>query len=131
MNYTSVSCLVRRIACFLFIFSVVATATAQQIPSNILEAMQWRLIGPHRGGRITSVAGVPSQPSIYYVGTPGGGVWKTEDGGQVWKPIFDRAHVASIGAIVVAPSDPKVVYVGTGEQTQGNGVYKSTDGGST
>src|SRR5579872_4877455 len=131
MNYTDVTCLVRRSVSFLFILSVVATATAQEIPSNMLQAMQWRLIGPHRGGRITSVAGVASQPAIYYVGTPGGGVWKTEDGGQVWKPIFDQVHVASIGAVVVAPSDPKVIYVGTGEQTQGDGVYKSTDAGLT
>jgi len=131
MNYTRVMCLVRRIAPSLFVLSVVATVAAQEIPSNMLQAMQWRLIGPHRGGRITSVAGVSSQPAVYYVGTPGGGVWKTEDGGQVWKPVFDKEHVASIGAIVVAPSDPKVIYVGTGEQTQGNGVYKSTDAGLT
>src|ERR1700732_4658609 len=103
MNYTNVTCLVRRIVIFLFILSVAATATAQEIPSNMLQAMEWRLIGPHRGGRITSVAGVPSQPALYYVGTPGGGVWKTDDGGQVWKPTFDQEHVASIGAVVVAP----------------------------
>jgi photosystem II stability/assembly factor-like uncharacterized protein len=131
MEHTSVTCLVRRIVIFLFLLAVVATSTAQEIPSNMLQAMEWRLIGPHRGGRITSVAGVPSQPALYYVGTPGGGVWKTDDGGQVWKPIFDQEQVASIGAVVVAPSDPKIIYVGTGEQTQGNGVYKSTDAGST
>jgi photosystem II stability/assembly factor-like uncharacterized protein len=131
MNYTNVTCLVRRIVIFLFALTVTSSALAQQIPPNLLQAMQWRLIGPHRGGRVTSVSGVPSQPTIYYMGTPGGGVWKTEDAGQVWKPIFDQEHVASIGAVAVSPSDPKVVYVGTGEQTQGNGVYKSTDAGST
>ena len=104
---------------------------AQEIAPNLLQAMQWRLIGPHRAGRVTSVSGVPSQPSVYYIGTPGGGVWKTENAGQVWKPIFDKQHVASIGAVAVAPSDPNVVYVGTGEQTQGDGVYKSTDAGLT
>jgi len=104
---------------------------AQEVAPNLVQAMQWRLIGPHRGGRVTSVAGVPSQPSVYYVGTPGGGVWKTEDAGQVWKPISDQVHVASIGAVAVAPSDPRIVYVGTGEQTQGDGVYKSIDAGST
>jgi photosystem II stability/assembly factor-like uncharacterized protein len=131
MNYTTFAYLVRRLAIFLLALTVTASARAQEIPPNLLQAMQWRLIGPHRGGRVTSVSGVPSQPAIYYIGTPGGGVWKTESGGQVWKPIFDQEHVASIGAVAVAPSDPKVVYVGTGEQTQGNGVYKSTDAGST
>lgn len=77
------------------------------------------------------MAGVPEQPNIYYFGTPGGGVWKTTDGGQVWEPIFDQEHVASIGAMAVASSNPNVIYVGTGEQTQGNGVYKSTDAGAT
>ena len=100
--------LVRRLTRFLFIFSLLISASAEEIPSNILQAMQWRLIGPHRGGRVTSVSGVPSQPAVYYGGTPGGGVWKTEDAGQVWKPIFDREHVASIGAVAVAPSDPKI-----------------------
>src|ERR1700690_3092454 len=129
MNYTNVVCRVRRIAVFVLLLA--ASAMAQEIAPNLLQGMQWRLIGPHRGGRVTSVAGVPSQPSVYYIGTPGGGVWKTENAGQVWKPIFDQVHVASIGAVAVAPSDPKVVYVGTGEQTQGDGVYKSTDAGST
>jgi photosystem II stability/assembly factor-like uncharacterized protein len=131
MNYTNVKCLARQIVGFLLVLSFAAAAAAQEIPPNFVQAMKWRLIGPHRGGRITSVSGVPSQPAIYYVGTPGGGVWKTENGGQVWQPIFDQERVASIGAIAVAPSDPKVIYVGTGEQTQGNGVYKSTDAGAT
>ncbi len=136
MNYTSDGCFVRRIAGFIFIFALIflpfaAAMAAQEIPANLLQGMQWRLIGPHRGGRITSVAGVASEPAVYYVGTPGGGVWKTEDGGRVWKPIFDETHVASIGAIVVAASDPRIIYVGTGEQTQGNGVYKSADAGKT
>jgi photosystem II stability/assembly factor-like uncharacterized protein len=104
---------------------------AQEVPSSVVKAMQWRLIGPYRGGRVTSVCGIPNQPSVYYMGTPGGGVWKTEDGGRVWKPIFDQVPVASIGAVVVSPSNPRIVYVGTGEQSQGNGVYKSSDGGAT
>ena len=131
MKYTNVACLVRRIACLFFVSSLIFSAAAEEIPSNILQAMQWRLIGPHRGGRITSVSGVSNDPNLYYVGTPGGGVWKTEDAGQVWKPIFDQEHVASIGALAVAQSDPKIIYVGTGEQTQGDGVYKSTDAGAT
>src|SRR5580704_9930920 len=133
MNNTNVKCFARRIAGFFFLFSVfvAATAMAQDVPPNLLQAMQWRLIGPHRGGRVTSVSGVPSQPSVYYIGTPGGGVWKTENGGRVWKPIFDQVRVGSIGAVAVAPSDAKIVYVGTGEQTPGNGVYKSIDAGMT
>ncbi len=93
--------------------------------------MRWRLIGPFRGGRVTAVAGIPGQPAVYYMGTPGGGVWKTTDGGRVWKPIFDQQRVASIGALAIAESDPRVVYIGTGEQTAGNGVYKSADAGAT
>src|SRR6202140_170997 len=131
MKCTNVVCLVRRIACLFFVLSLIFSAAAEEIPSNILHAMQWRLIGPHRGGRITSVSGVPSDPRVYYVGTPGGGVWKTEDAGQVWKPVFDQEHVASIGAVVVAQSDPRIIYVGTREQTQGNGIYKPTDAGAT
>lgn len=130
MNFTNVKC-VARIAVSLFFVSVAASATGQDVPYSILQAMQWRLIGPHRGGRVTSVSGVPTQPAVYYIGTPGGGLWKTENGGQVWKPIFDQESVASIGAVAVAPSDPRIIYVGTGEQTQGNGMYKSTNAGLT
>src|SRR6266436_4159718 len=104
-----------------------APADAQQSPSvdpSLYSAMRWRLIGPHRAGRVTSVAGIPGDPAIFYMGTPGGGVWKTTDGGQVWKPIFDSQHVASIGAVAVSRSNPSIVYVGTGEQTPGNGIYK-------
>ncbi len=112
-------------------FMPVAPAAPQQIDARLFSAMRWRLIGPFRGGRVTAVAGIPGQPAVYYMGTPGGGVWKTTDGGRVWKPIFDRERVASIGALAIAESDPRIVYVGTGEQTAGNGVYKSADGGAT
>src|SRR5579863_1439659 len=131
MICTNAMCFVRRTVPVIFAFAALLSAAAQQIEANSLQAMRWRLIGPHRGGRITAVAGVPSQPAVYYVGTPGGGVWKTDDAGQVWKPIFDKQQVASIGAVAVSPSDPRIVYVGTGEQTQGNGVYKSVDAGAT
>jgi len=103
----------------------------EQPDSNQFSRMQWRLIGPFRAGRVTAVAGVPGDPSTFYFGTPGGGVWKTTDGGQVWHPIFDSERVASIGALTVAPSDPNVVYVGTGEQTRGHGLYRSSDNGMT
>lgn len=115
----------------LMIFCSAASISAQQVDPSLYNDMRWRLIGPYRAGRITSVAGIPGNPTVYYVGTPGGGVWKTTDGGTVWTPIFDAEHVASIGAIALAPSNTDIIYVGTGEQTDGNGVYKSTDAGAT
>ena len=108
-----------------------AVAYAQVFDSQQFSAMQWRLIGPFRGGRVTAVAGVPDHPDTYYFGTPGGGVWKTTNSGQVWRPIFDHEGVASIGALAVAPSNSNVIYAGTGEQTAGDGLYKSADGGQT
>ena len=113
------------------LLALCTVSLAQQYSSDLYSGLRWRLVGPHRAGRVTAVAGVQGQPAIYYIGTPGGGVWKTTDGGRVWKPIFDDAHVASIGALALAPSNPDVIYVGTGEQTEGNGIYKSTDGGRT
>ena len=103
----------------------------QEPDTAALPGLHWRLIGPFRAGRVTAVAGVPGDPSTYYFGTPGGGAWKTTDGGQVWKPIFDKERVASVGALAVAPSDPRVLYIGTGEQTRGHGLYRSSDGGAT
>jgi photosystem II stability/assembly factor-like uncharacterized protein len=112
--------------------SLVAPAVfAQQVSPELLHGLTWRLIGPHRGGRVTAVSGIPGNTKTYYMGTPGGGVWKTTNAGRTWFPIFDQAHVASIGDLVVAPSDPKTIYVATGEQTDGNGVWKSTDAGAT
>jgi len=119
-------------ACLSFFFAAAPQlAHAQQVNPDLYSALRWRQIGPYRAGRVTAVAGIPGKPAIYYIGTPGGGIWKTTDGGTVWKPIFDAEHVASIGAVTLAPSDPSVIYAGTGEQTQGKGVYKSTDAGAT
>src|ERR1700731_5466956 len=95
------------------------------------------MIGPSRGGRPRAVAGVPSQANVFYVGAVDGGVWKTDDAGRTWQPIFDQQPTQSIGAIAVAPSDPNIIYVGSGEGLQrpdlatGDGVYKSTDAGKT
>jgi photosystem II stability/assembly factor-like uncharacterized protein len=109
--------------------------TAQVDPARY-SGMHWRSIGPNRSGYVTSVAGVPGDPTIYYIGMPEGGVWKTTNGGTTWKPIFDAVNIPSVGALAVAPSAPSTIYVGTGNQsgwsfTPGNGVYKSTDAGAT
>ncbi len=101
------------------------------------DVMQWRLVGPFRGGRVDAVSGVPGRPTEFYFGSVNGGVWKTINAGRTWFPVFDREPIASIGALAVAPSNADVVYVGSGESTlrdsvgYGNGVYKSTDGGRT
>src|SRR5262245_14535909 len=107
-------------------------------PTDSLKVLQWRSIGPFRGGRSTAVAGVASQPMVYYFGGTGGGVWKTTDGGIDWTPVSDGFFkTGSVGAIAVADSDPNVVYVGMGESpirgnvSHGDGVYKSTDAGKT
>ncbi len=118
-------------AAFALILVLAGNARSAGFDPSLFAAMRWRLIGPFRGGRVTAVAGVPGQPNIYYFGTPGGGLWKSTDAGQVWKSIFDNQPVAGIGAIALAPSDPRVVYVGTGENAVGNGVYKSLDSGAT
>ena len=104
---------------------------AQEISPDAYSGLRWRFLGTHRGGRVTAVAGIAGQPNIYYAGTPNGGVWKTDDDGRTWKPIFDAVHVASIGAIAVSPSNPNIIYVATGEQGRGRGVFKSTDAGAT
>ena len=99
--------------------------------------LHWRPIGPFRGGRTKAATGVPGQPNVFYIGAVNGGVWKTTDYGRTWKPIFDDQPTGSIGAIAVAPSDPNVIYVGSGEGLQrpdlstGDGIYKSTDAGKT
>ena len=82
---------------------------------SLLSSLHWRSIGPYRGGRTRGVAGVPSQPNVFYIGVCNGGVWKTNDYGRTWQPIFDDQPTGSIGAIAVAASDPNVVYVGSGE----------------
>ncbi len=94
-----------------------ANLHAQQVNPSLFGDLHWRNIGPPRSGYVSSPAGVPGDPTTYYAGMPEGGVWKTTNGGVTWKPIFDDVHVASVGAVAVAPSDPKVVYVGTGNQS--------------
>ena len=118
-------------AVLLLIGSLSRPAYAQVDPS-LLSGMVWRNVGPFRGGRVTAVTGALGQPGVYYFGTPIGGVWKTTSAGTTWFPVFDAIRsVASIGAVQVAPSDPNIVYVGTGYVNDGDGVYKSTDAGAT
>src|SRR5919199_3111665 len=112
-------------------------ASARRQDVGLFSALRWRSIGPPRGGRVNAVAGVPGEPTTFYFGSVGGGVWKTTNSGRTWAPVFDSPPIASIGAIGVAPSSPSVVYVGTGEAdmrsqiSYGNGMYKSTDAGRT
>jgi photosystem II stability/assembly factor-like uncharacterized protein len=127
----------RRLAlAFVLVFSGVFAALAQVNPA-LVGGMQWRQIGPFRGGRVLAVAGVPGDPNTYYFGAVAGGVFKSTNGGMTWVPTFDKQSVSSIGAIAVADADHNVLYVGTGEAclrgniSYGDGVYKSTDGGQT
>ena len=111
--------------------------SAQVIDPTLFDGMRWRQVGPFRGGRAEAVTGVVGNPLVYYFGAVAGGVWKTTNGGASWTPITDRQGIFSIGAITVDPSNPDVIYVGTGEPclrndiSSGDGVYKSTDGGKT
>jgi photosystem II stability/assembly factor-like uncharacterized protein len=109
----------------------------QPYPQSLFAEMKWRMIGPHRGGRTPNVIGVPGQPNVFYMGVNNGGVWKTTDFGNTWQPLFDDQPTGSIGSIAIAPSNPHIIYVGSGEGLQrpdlstGDGIYKSTDSGKT
>lgn len=124
-------------ACFAIRTASLAKAAEPPFGQKIFQGLHWRLIGPFRGGRALAVTGVRGQPDVYYFGSVGGGVWKTNDAGRTWTPIFDGQPIASIGAIAVAPSNANVIYVGSGEAdmrssiSYGNGMYKSTDTGKT
>ena len=109
----------------------------ERVPETMYQELRWRMIGPFRAGRTRAVAGVPGQPGVYYTGAVNGGVFKTDDFGRTWRPIFDAQPTQSIGDIAVAPSNPRIVYVSSGEGLRrpdlsiGNGIYKSTDAGET
>src|SRR5574341_933033 len=132
-------CSMRRLLPALLWFAVpLAAQTPVRYDSTFLAGLRWRQVGPFRGGRVTAVAGHSAQPSTFYFGATGGGVWKTTDGGLNWTAVSDKDfRSGSIGAIAVAPSDPNVVYVGTGESplrgnvSPGDGLYRSTDAGKT
>ena len=122
---------------FLTAILLTTILSAQSFDPGYFNSMQWRMIGPHRGGRTVGAVGVPQQPNVFYIGVNNGGVWKTNDYGRTWFPIFDDQPTGSIGDLVVAPSNPDVLYVGSGEGLQrpdlsvGDGIYKTTDGGKT
>ncbi len=121
------------------VFATAPTVDAQApgIDPTMYSSLQYRLIGPFRGGRTVGAGGIPDQPNVFYVGVNNGGVWKTTDAGRTWNPIFDAESTGSIGTITLAPSDPNIIYVGSGEGLRrpdlstGNGIYKSIDAGKT
>jgi photosystem II stability/assembly factor-like uncharacterized protein len=127
---------VRLFVC-LSVFLSIGSITAQQVPENTYQDLHWRMIGPLRGGRTRAATGVPSHPNVFYMGQVNGGVWKSDDYGRTWTPIFDHESTQSIGAIAVAASNPNIIYVASGEGLHrpdlsiGNGIYKSTDAGKT
>src|SRR5262252_6371603 len=113
-------------------FAIPLPAQNADSHAKLFSDMRWRNIGPLRAGRTKAIAGIPSQPFTFYIGMVNGGVWKTTNAGRTWTPIFEDQPTGSIGSIAVAPSDPNIVYVGSGEGLQrpdlaiGNGMYKST-----
>lgn len=112
-----------------------ASTNVPQFPASVYADLQWRCIGPFRGGRTVAATGIPGNPNLFYIGVNNGGVWKTTDAGRTWFPIFDSQPTGSIGALAVAPSNPDIIYVGSGEGLRrpdlstGDGIYKSTDAG--
>lgn len=130
--------MLHRLSIFFLAFAIILSAQCfSQIDSSLYGMLKWRMIGPFRGGRTVAAAGVPQQPNVFYMGVNNGGVWKTNDYGRTWFPIFDNESSGSIGSIAIAPSDSNIIYVGSGEGLQrpdlsvGNGIYKSNDAGRT
>ena len=128
----------RKVQIFLSFTLLFIASVSLYAQADALKNLQYRSIGPFRGGRVTAVAGVPNQPNVYYFGAVGGGVFKTTDGGVNWSPISDNYFkTGSVGAIEVSQSDPNIIYVGMGESpvrgnvSHGDGVYKSVDAGKT
>lgn len=120
-----------------FLFFAAIKAESQAVPAAYYQELEYRMIGPFRAGRTVGAVGIPTQPNVFFIGVNNGGVWKTDDYGRTWKPVFDQAPTGSVGDIAVSPSNPDVIYVGTGEGLHrpdlsvGDGVFKTTDGGKT
>jgi photosystem II stability/assembly factor-like uncharacterized protein len=127
------------VVCLLCVSAFVTGVSSQTgaVDPALYGGLKWRMVGPFRAGRVNAVTGVAGQPNTFYFGSVGGGVWKSTNAGRTWSPIFDGQSVASIGAIAIAPSNPEIIYVGTGEADMrdsiqfGDGMYKTTDGGKT
>ena len=127
------------VLCVLCVSTFVTGVSSQAgaIDPSLYGGLKWRMVGPFRAGRVNAVTGVAGQPSTFYFGSVGGGVWRSTNAGRTWNPIFDSQNVASIGAIAVAPSNPQIIYVGTGEADMrdsiqfGDGMYKTADGGKS
>ena len=119
------------------LFIALLPLAAQQFSPDLYAGLRWRTIGPYRGGRTVAAAGIPAQPNVFYIAANDGGIWKTDDYGRTWNPLFDDQPTGSIGALAIAPSDPNIIYAGSGEGLQrpdlsvGNGIYESTDGGKS
>ncbi|MFN8580299.1 MAG: hypothetical protein U0163_04885 [Gemmatimonadaceae bacterium] len=128
--------MIKRLCCLMLATLAFDVAAAQSV-ANPAGALRWRQIGPTRAGRARAVSGSASQPNVAYIGFDNGGLWRTTDYGANWEPLFDRETTGSIGAVAVAPTNPDLIYVGTGagiirpDLATGNGMYKSTDGGAT
>ena len=120
-----------------FALTFASPGIAQEFSPQLYQGLRWRCIGPFRGGRTVATAGIPSKPNVFFMAQVNGGVWKSTDYGQTWNPVFDGQPTQSVGSIAVAPSNPDIIYVGSGEGLQrpdlsvGDGIYKSTDGGKT
>ena len=126
--------MIRLLILFTFVSFI---ATAQPISPELYQDLEYRMIGPFRAGRTVAAVGVPTQPNVFYTGVNNGGVWKSDDYGRTWNPIFDSAPTGSVGDLAVSPSNPNIIYVGSGEGLHrpdlgvGDGIYKSIDGGNT
>lgn len=127
----------RLLACLVLPLFLNVPVRAAAVNPALYSGLQWRLIGPFRAGRVVAATGVPGQPNRFYFGSVNGGVWETDNAGRTWAPISDGTALGSVGAIAVAPSEPNVIYVGSGEAdirsslSSGDGMYKSTDAGKT
>jgi photosystem II stability/assembly factor-like uncharacterized protein len=136
-NLMRLKMIVRSIGLAGLLTTATVSLYAQQIDQKFYSEMRWRCIGPLRGGRTVAITGVPHEPNLFYMAPVDGGVWKSDDFGNTWKPIFDQEPTGSVGAIAVAPSDPNIIYVGSGEGLQrpdlsvGDGMYKSMDAGKS